>query len=174
MEVMFMKSREVKTPFRANRNDAGIDFFLPVMNEKMVRDVIAKNPGNQCIEVISGEAPYIIVRPGTRVLIPTGIHTHISPKNSAFIAFNKSGLSANHGIIVTAQVVDSDYTGEIHVGILNTSNEYMKFHQGDKIGQFVHVPIYLTDMKEINPGAYRELTSTSDRGQGGFGSTDNK
>lgn len=172
MEVMFMKSREVKTPFRANQNDAGIDFFLPVMNEKMVQDVIAKNPGNQCIAVKDGETPYIIVRPGTRVLIPTGIHTNIFPKTSAFIAFNKSGLSANHGIIVTAQVVDSDYTGEIHVGILNTSNEYMEFHQGDKIGQFVHTPVYLTNMKEITPEVYQELTSTSDRGQGGFGSSD--
>ena len=122
MEVMFMKSREVKTPFRANQNDAGIDFFLPVMDERMVQDVITKNPG-KCIVVKEGEAPYIIVRPGSRVLIPTGIHTNIFPKNSAFIAFNKSGLSANHGIIVTAQVVDSDYTGEIHVGILNTSDE---------------------------------------------------
>jgi len=167
-----MKSREVKTPFRANQNDAGIDFFLPVMNEKMVQDVIAKNPGNQCIAVKGEEAPYIIVRPGTRVLIPTGIHTNIFPKTSAFIAFNKSGLSANHGIIVTAQVVDSDYTGEIHVGILNTSNEYMEFHQGDKIGQFVHTPVYLTNMKEITPEVYRELTLTSDRGQGGFGSSD--
>ena len=174
MEVMFMKSREVKTPFRANQNDAGIDFFLPVMDEKMVQDVIAKNPGNQCIAVKDGEAPYIIVRPGTRVLIPTGIHTNIFPKTSAFIAFNKSGLSANHGIIVTAQVVDSDYTGEIHVGILNTSNEYMEFHQGDKIGQFVHTPIYLTDMRETTHETYKELTSTSDRGQGGFGSTDKR
>ena len=171
MEVMFMKSREVKTPFRANKNDAGIDFFLPVMDERMVRDVITKNPG-KCIAVKEGEAPYIIVKPGTRVLIPTGIHTNIFPKNSAFIAFNKSGLSANHGIIVTAQVVDSDYTGEIHVGILNTSNEYKEFHQGDKIGQFVHIPVFLTNMKEITPEVYRELTSNSDRGQGGFGSSD--
>ena len=172
MEVMFMKSREVKTPFRANKNDAGIDFFLPVMDERMVQDVITKNPGNQCIAVKEGEAPYIIVRPGSRVLIPTGIHTNIFPKNSAFIAFNKSGLSANHGIIVTAQVVDSDYTGEIHVGILNTSNEYKEFHQGDKIGQFVHIPVFLTNMKEITPEVYQELTSNSDRGQGGFGSSD--
>lgn len=176
MEVMFMKSREVKTPFRANKNDAGIDFFLPVMDEKMVQDVIAKNPDNPCIQRPFNEEnnPYIVVRPGTRVLIPTGIHTNLFPKDSAFIAFNKSGLSANHGIIVTAQVVDSDYTGEIHVGILNTSNEYMEFHQGDKIGQFVHIPIYLTDMREITPETYKELTSTSDRGNGGFGSTDNK
>ena len=171
MEVMFMKSREVKTPFRANKNDAGIDFFLPVMDERMVQDVITKNPG-KCIVVKEDEAPYIIVRPGTRVLIPTGIHTNIFPKNSAFIAFNKSGLSANHGIIVTAQVVDSDYTGEIHVGILNTSNEYKEFHQGDKIGQFVHIPVFLTNMKEITPEVYQELTSNSDRGQGGFGSSD--
>lgn len=171
MEVMFMKSREVKTPFRANKNDAGIDFFLPVMDERMVQDVITKNPG-RCIVVKEGEAPYIIVRPGSRVLIPTGIHTNIFPKNSAFIAFNKSGLSANHGIIVTAQVVDSDYTGEIHVGILNTSNEYKEFHQGDKIGQFVHIPVFLTNMKEITSEVYQELTSNSDRGQGGFGSSD--
>lgn len=170
-EVMFMKSREVKTPFRANQNDAGIDFFLPEMDKKMIQDVMAKNPG-KCVVVKGEGAPCILVMPGTRVLIPTGIHTNILPKNSAFIAFNKSGLSANHGIIVTAQVVDSDYTGEIHIGILNTSDEYMRFHPGDKIGQFVHIPVFLTNMREITPEVYRKLTLNSDRGQGGFGSSD--
>ena len=176
MKVMFKKSREVKTPFRANANDAGIDFFLPVMNEQMVKDIIAKNPGNKCLASPGNPInnPYIVVRPGTRVLIPTGIHTALEPKDSALIAFNKSGLAANRGMIVTAQVVDSDYTGEIHVGLLNTSDEYVEFRQGEKIGQFVHVPIYLTDLVEVTGETYDNLTNKSDRGAGGFGSTDKR
>ena len=176
MKVMFKKTREVKTPFRANVNDAGIDFFLPEMNPKMVNDLIAKNPGEKCL-ASSGDHtknPFIVIRPGARILIPTGIHTVLYPKPSALIAFNKSGLASKKGIIVTAQVVDSDYTGEIHVGLLNTSDEYVEFRQGDKIGQFVHVPIYLTDLMEVPEETYNRLTITSDRGAGGFGSTDKK
>lgn len=175
MKVMFKKTRVVKTPFRANANDAGIDFFLPELNQKMVEDLISKNPGEHVVWQYKADnaMKYMVgIQPGSRVLIPTGIHTALYPKPSALIAFNKSGLASKKGIIVTAQVVDSDYTGEIHVGLLNTSDEYVYFHSGDKIGQFVHVPIYLTDLLEISEESYQELTSSSDRGAGGFGSTD--
>ena len=175
MKVMFKKTRVVKTPFRANANDAGIDFFLPELNQEMIEDLKTKNPGESVVFAYKGDnaTQYLVgIRPGSRVLIPTGIHTALYPKPSALIAFNKSGLASKRGLIVTAQVVDSDYTGEIHVGLLNTSEEYVYFHPGDKIGQFVHVPIYLTDLMEISAQSYDELTSSSDRGAGGFGSTD--
>lgn len=174
MKVMFKKTRMVKTPFRANANDAGIDFFLPEMNDQMVKDLIIKNPGEKCLASPGDRTknPFVVIRPGARILIPTGIHTVLYPKPSALIAFNKSGLATKKGIIVTAQVVDSDYTGEIHVGLLNTSDEYVEFRENEKIGQFVHVPIYLTDLIEIPENVYKDLTSASDRGAGGFGSTD--
>ena len=174
MKVLFKKTRVVKTPFRANANDAGIDFFLPQMNELMVKAIIEKNPGEKCLASAGDRTknPFITIRPGARVLIPSGIHTALEPKNSALVAFNKSGLASKKGIIVTAQVVDSDYTGEIHVGLLNTSDEYVEFRENEKIGQFVHIPIYLTDLEQISESMYEKLTSKSDRGAGGFGSTD--
>jgi len=184
--IGFLEVREVKAPRRAHAHDAGIDFFLPLMNYQMVLDLKAKNPHiNRWSEIIQCESGwlaypeekreyYLRMIPGLRLLIPSGIKVAIEDKASALIAFNKSGLSANAGITVTAQVVDADYTGEVHVGILNTSDEVCHFQTGDKIGQFVHVPICLSMLMELDEDEYKSVTEGSDRGEGGFGSTDKK
>lgn len=169
--IYFTKVREVKTPLRANSHDAGIDFFIPKLDEEFWKDFKAKNPNhvnlasNNMLSIASGE----------RVLIPSGIKVWIHPKKSALIAANKSGLASKKGLVFTAEVVDADYTGEVHIGILNTdiSNVFF-FTEGEKAIQFVHTPVILSTMSEVSNEAYHELTSSSDRGEGGFGSTDNK
>lgn len=184
--IGFLKVREVKAPRRAHAHDAGIDFFLPKMDFQMVIDLKAKNPHiRRWSEIIQCESEwlaypeekreyYLRMIPGLRLLIPSGIKVAIEDKASALIAFNKSGLSANAGITVTAQVVDADYTGEVHVGILNTSDDVCHFQTDDKIGQFVHVPINLSLLVELDEDEYKSVTDGSDRGEGGFGSTDKK
>lgn len=175
-KIYFTKIREVKTPCRANPTDAGIDFFMPKVDEEFKEALMAKNKHN-CREYcpLDYSRPDVIkLYPGCRVTIPTGIRVRMAFKNTALIGFNKSGLSANKGIIVTAQVVDYDYTGEVHVGLLNTSDVLVVFKEGDKIGQFVHVPIFLSEMEEVDGNEYARITSDSERGDGGFGSTDKK
>lgn len=182
--IYFTKIREVKSPERAHIHDAGVDFFLPKMTPEFIRDLKDKNPhiknwaGILCFPPkdfhVSEELRnyYLIITPSLRLNIPSGIKVNIVNKPTALIAFNKSGLSANKGIVVTAQVVDSDYTGEVHVGILNTSDNVYNFYPDDKIGQFLHVPIIFSEWDEINIETYLEDTKYSDRGEGGFGSTD--
>lgn len=175
MKIKFLKVRNVITPQRAHEHDAGIDFFLPQLDDEMIISLHDKNDGKRVVvKPVAPGKPYLRINPGQRVLIPTGIKAILPNKNSAFIAFNKSGLASKKGIIVTAQVVDADYTGEIHVGLLNTSMYQVNFFSGDKIGQFVYVPIYLPEMEQINEEEFLRLTEGSDRGEGGFGSTDNK
>lgn len=166
--IYFTKIREVKSPVRANSHDAGIDFFIPKMDNKFWADFKSKNPG-----YMRDDFDSILIQPGQRVLIPSGIKVWINPEESALIAANKSGLASKKGLIFTAEVVDADYTGEVHIGILNTDSEVShRFHEGDKAIQFVHTPVILSNMSEINQVQYQELTSFSDRGEGGFGSTD--
>ena len=184
--IGFLRVREVKAPSRAHSHDAGIDFFLPKIDYQMVLDLRAKNPHiKRWSEIIQCDPEwltypkekreyYLRIIPGLRILIPSGITVSIHANESALIAFNKSGLSANSGITVTAQVVDADYTGEVHVGILNTSDNVYIFYDGNKIGQFLHMPIKLSNIFELNEKDYMTITSDSDRGEGGFGSTDKK
>lgn len=178
-KIYFKKVRDVKTPKRANPTDAGIDFYVPFLDDKMAMDIIDKNPHNiGAIRQVPGELgeneEHYVLRldPGKRILIPSGIHVTFLEKESALISLNKSGLAANRGIIVTSQVVDSDYTGEMHIGIYNCSNSTVSFGSGDKVGQFVHVPIFLSDMEEVDEETYDNLTNGSSRGANGFGSTD--
>lgn len=181
MSIYFKKVREVKSPQRAHVHDAGVDFYMPKLTPDLVELIQKKNPHNSgliCYPIedahLSDEEKrfFLRLRPGSRALIPSGIHVAILEDESAFIAFNKSGLAANKGIVVTAQVVDKDYTGEMHLGIHNCSDSYVEFYPDDKVAQFIHVPIILSDMKEVDEETYAMLTEASDRKDGGFGSTD--
>lgn len=168
--ILFNKVREVKSPERANIHDAGIDFFMPKINEKFVEDFLAKNQDNNSI--ITQKC--LIVPPGNRVLIPSGIRVWIQDKQSALIAANKSGRATKDGIIFMAQVVDADYTGEVHLGIHNLSSKNLILKEGDKVIQFLHLPILMTALVEVDDEFYDWASQDTDRGVGGFGSTDGK
>lgn len=173
--IRYLKIREVKGPQRAHLHDAGVDFYLPELNEQFVQDLKTKNPHiKRWWEVLFLEDNIIGVLPGMRITIPSGIKVWIEDKESADIAFNKSGLASNKGIVVTAQVVDSDYTGEVHLGILNTSNSTIFFKPGDKVAQFLHIKVILDEYVEVDEAEYNKISLGSDRGEGGFGSSDNK
>lgn len=178
-DIYFTKVRNVKSPTRANQHDAGIDFFLPSITPQFMEDFLNKNEhfGEikdrwQALFQETGGEPFIKIPAFSRVLIPSGIKVWILNKASALVAFNKSGLASKHGLTTTAQVVDADYTGEVHVGLYNSSDKAMLFKEGDKIGQFLHLDIYLSTMVEVEEDTYAQLSQNSDRGEGGFGSTD--
>lgn len=180
-DILFTKVRDVRSPKRANQHDAGIDFFLPTLTSTFMEDFFEKNPHYGTIREKwaalfgeDGKDCFIKIPAFNRVLIPSGIKVWIQNKQSALVAFNKSGLAANKGLTVTAQVVDADYTGEVHIGLQNNSEKEVIFKEGDKIGQFLHLDLYLSQMVEISHDDYIEISSNSDRGEGGFGSTDKK
>lgn len=177
--LRFTRVRDVKTPSRGNSGDAGLDFYVPV--DLRVKDLTFSTTDK--VEVnykdINGDLSEIVdsisLPPHARVLIPTGIRVLIEPKDSMLMAANKSGIATKRGLIYTAEIVDSPYTGEIHIGILNTSDHTCTIHAGDKIMQFIHIPIIPTEPEEISQNEYEELAeSWGTRGSNGFGSTDNK
>lgn len=183
-KIYFIKTRKVKTPKREHVHDAGIDFYMPNLDDQMITDLIDRNPHlrecNDWIQIDDQETLFhemiqvqrIMVDAHQRVTIPSGIKAWIIDKDTAWIAHNKSGLASKKGIIVTANVIDADYTGEIHLGIENTSNEPVFFSPGDKITQFIQVVVKYPELEEVTLEQYNDMTSSSDRGEGRMGSTD--
>lgn len=107
----------------------------------------------------------------SRVLIPGGIKVTIFPKESCLTAANKSGVATKKGLIYTCHIIDSFYTGEVGYGVVNTSNEDVTIEPETKLLQLLHLPVLLSTPTEIDEDTYNKLTSNSDRGTGGFGSS---
>ena len=146
--LKFCKTKEVKSPTRANRTDAGIDFFIPNDFEK-----VTLKPGEDiCIDA------------GVRVIVPEGY---------ALIFKEKSGVALKKKLTIGASVVDSDYRGVVHLHLFNNGTEEVSIEAGDKITQGLVVPVSLCSPEEINGEEYSKYENT-ERGEGGFGSTGNK
>lgn len=180
--LRFIKVRDVKSPSRGNDGDAGLDFYIP--EDLTLQDLVKANPqlifhckplvpGKVTLEYnSSNQVQVIYISPFTRILIPSGIKGLLEPKDSMLMAANKSGISTKKGLIYTAEIVDSPYTGEIHIGIYNTSREFQIIEAGTKLVQFIHVPIYLTEPEEVTYGEfYNDASTWGTRGNNGFGST---
>lgn len=108
----------------------------------------------------------ISLKPGERVMVPTGIFLDIPVGFEAQIR-PRSGLASKHGITVlnTPGTIDSDYRGEIRIILINLGNETYVIKNGSRIAQIVFSPVVRA---EFIPG--KDLT-ISKRGEGGFGST---
>ena len=141
------KIRDVKTPTRANSTDAGIDFFVP--NDQQP---ICISPGHSCF-------------------IPSGVKVNC-PKGYALIAFNKSGIAVKKSLHVGACVVDNGYQGEVHINLTNVGQDNITIEPGDKIVQFVLLPLGDPGLIELEEDELYETESS--RGDGGFGSTGTK
>lgn len=170
----YSRVRQVKEPNRGTQNSAGIDFFIPKFNDNFINDIIIKNPNISSIRpgsysyYILREEKKILLGPGERLLIPSGIklrgHDHI-----AFVAHNKSGVASKKGLDRLAEVVDTDYQGEIHINIVNTSNNIVEICEDEKIIQWLEVSTDISELKELNENEL--FIEETERGNGGFGST---
>lgn len=180
--LLFTKVRTVKSPNRANNGDAGIDFYVPKLNPEDIELIgINKTMLNGGYLEFSDEKNTsdleVIMKPGSRLLIPSGIRVLIDPMESMLMVANKSGVSTKLGLIYTAEIIDSPYTGEVHIGILNPGPESVSIplQTNMKIIQLIHVPIILSTPVEVTYEQYITLAENwGTRGTKGFGSSDNK
>lgn len=109
----------------------------------------------------------LTLAPGERFLVPTGIAIGLPSADTVGLVFARSGLAVKKGITLSncVGVIDSDYTGEVRVGLVNLSQEAYTIEPGERIAQLVVMPVCLPTIQEVD-----ELEKT-DRGAGGFGST---
>lgn len=142
MELRVKRLREgASLPHRATAGSAGFDLCA-------------------CLE------QNVVIRPGETKVIPTGIA--IDPgEGAAALVFGRSGLGIKHGIVPAnaVGVVDSDYRGEIMVGLHNQGQAAYEIQPGERIAQLVLVPVLTPDVREA------DSLSGTERGSGGFGST---
>lgn len=154
--------RDVKVPNRGTDRSAGIDFFIPENSEDFVSAFTDKNKD------ITINSVGIFIEPGQRVNIPSGIKANV-PKGYALIAYNKSGVSLKYGLDIGASVVDEDYQGEIHLSLVNASNKQVHIAYGQKIVQFILLPVFYDSIEEVSEEDCFDFETQ--RGSGAFGST---
>jgi dUTP pyrophosphatase len=111
----------------------------------------------------------IVVGPGERVLVPTGIHFQL-PESMEIQVRPRSGLALKHGITVlnTPGTVDRGYNGEIKIILINLSKTNFTINHGDRIAQAVISPVVAGRWSKLIK--IKSLESTK-RGDGGFGSS---
>lgn len=131
-----------KLPFRATEGSAGMDLYA-------------------CID-----SP-VTLGACEKAVIPTGIAIELPSAELAAFVFARSGLAIKHGIglLNGVGVIDSDYRGEICVGVINQLAEPYTIAPDERIAQLVIMPVSL-----ITPVEAQSLDDTA-RGEGGFGST---
>ncbi len=100
-------------------------------------------------------------------MIPSGIAVSLPGSGYAAFVFARSGLGVKHGISLSngVGVIDSDYRGEICVGLCNLGTQPYEIQPGERIAQLVVMPVCPLPVQEA-----AELDQTQ-RGAGGFGST---
>ena len=111
----------------------------------------------------------VTLKPLERVLVPTGLFIAL-PEGTEAQVRPRSGLAAKYGITVlnSPGTIDADYRGEIKVILVNLSNEPFVINPGERIAQMVVARFERAQWVEV-----QELDST-ERGEGGFGSTGRK
>lgn len=133
---------EIPFPSRATEGSAGMDLMA-------------------CLDGPVSIAPRQLAR------IPTGIAIALPGPEYVALVFARSGLGIRHGISLSngVGVIDSDYRGEIQVGLTNLSDLSYTIRPGDRIAQLVVMPLVTPELEIVE-----ELEDTG-RGTGGFGST---
>lgn len=144
MSVLKIKKlkKDARVPFRATPGSAGMDLYA-------------------CIDEAITIAPHEIK------LIPTGIAIALESAEYVAYLYARSGLAIKHGIAPAncVGVIDSDYRGEVCVGLVNQTNEPFTIEPEERIVQMVISPVVLPEIEVVD-----ELDDT-ERGEGGFGST---
>lgn len=112
------------------------------------------------------EGERLVLKPGKRALVPTGLIFEIPEGYEAQIR-PRSGLAFKNGItcLNTPGTIDSDYRGEVQVLLINLGEEKFVIERGMRIAQMIIAPVVQALVHEV------ELASVTDRGAGGFGST---
>ena len=146
MELKIKKLKEnAKIPQRATNGSAGMDLYA-------------------CI------SESVTLAPGQLTVIPTGIAIELPDNTCAAFLYARSGLGVKHGICLSngVGVIDSDYRGEVCVGLCNVSDKPYVIEPFERVAQMVIAPVLTPEITEVD-----ELSDTA-RGEGGFGSSGRK
>lgn len=161
MQVQVIRNTLNQLPRYETPESAGCDLRaeLNLVNEKLLFNA-------QTVRTLENVVTELIIYPGGRALIPTGIKMALPVGFEAQVR-PRSGLALKYGITVlnTPGTIDSDYRGDVGVVLINHGTEPFVVNQGDRIAQLV-----ITQITQVQFVPVDELQETN-RGAGGFGST---
>jgi len=108
----------------------------------------------------------LVLRPGERTLVPTGLKFAVPPGYELQIR-PRSGLALKNGLSLlnSPGTLDSDYRGELKLILANLGSEPFTLRRGDRIAQLVLAPVVQAELDEVD-----DLPPTG-RAEGGFGHT---
>ena len=108
----------------------------------------------------------VVIRVGERVMVPTGLFFEI-PQGYEVQVRPRSGLAVKNGVtcLNTPGTIDSDYRGEVKVILINLGQKPFTVKNGDRIAQIVVSPVEQASFCKV------DVLSSTERGEGGFGST---
>lgn len=125
-----------------------------------------QTPGSAGLDLCAALSEPVMVNPGDRTLIPTGLRLEIAPGFEAQVR-PRSGLALRHGLTVlnSPGTIDSDYRGEVAVILINHGRESVELRPLQRIAQLVLAKVWQAEIQLVG-----ELSET-ERGPGGYGST---
>ena len=108
----------------------------------------------------------VTIAPRQIASLPTGIAIALPSANYVALVFARSGLGVKHGVALAngVGVIDSDYRGEIRVGLVNQSDVPYTIQPGDRVAQLAVMPVVQARLERV------ETLDETERGGGGFGS----
>ena len=123
--------------------------------------------GAACMDLCACVDEAVTLNAGERRLVPTGIAIALPSPEYVALVFARSGLGIKRGVCLSngVGVIDSDYRGEIGVGLVNLGDAPYTVQPGDRIAQLMVVPVVQPAVTVVD-----DLDET-ERGAGGFGST---
>lgn len=147
-----------------------MELKIKALSPKIGREIPAPfyaTPGSAAMDLHACVDEAVTIPAGGRAVIPTGLSIALPSADFVALVFARSGLGIKHGVAPAncVGVIDSDYRGEVMVGLQNSGKEDYTVSPGDRIAQLMITPVVQAQVRLVD-----ELDET-ERGAGGFGST---
>lgn len=143
---------------------------LKILDERLGNSIpmpTYATPGSAGLDLRACLEDALVIKPGETHLIPTGMAIHLEDPGYAAMLLPRSGLGHKHGIVLGNLVglIDSDYQGQLMVSVWNRGQTEFTVEVGERISQMVIVPVVQPEFNLV------DSFDSSERGEGGFGST---
>ena len=147
-----------------------MELKIKALSEKLGREIPLPHfatGGAACMDLCACMDESITLNAGERHLVPTGIAIALPSAEYVALVFGRSGLGIKKGVCLSngVGVIDSDYRGEIGVGLVNLGDAPYTVQPGDRIAQLMVVPVVQPTLTVV------DTLDETERGAGGFGST---
>jgi len=166
LEIFHVDGREI--PKKATTGSACFDLAACLTIDGNPREVHGYDSSNEKIIRVVNSANKIVLYPGDRLLIPTGVIFNMPSADYSVRLYSRSGLSLKKGLVLAngEGIIDYDYTDEVFAIVQNTSSMVSGIEDGERVcqGEMVESLNYSLSKIKNAPG---EKTDRS----GGFGST---